>query len=259
MNLPGWDADDRRTECSLVESNIRIGGLRIDTIPMEVAVGLLMGEHRPATTHLCNAYTIALASKEEQYRVMLNNSTLNLADGMSVVWVARHRGHHELKARVPGPDLMQRCLEESGTTGLKHYLYGSTPEVLDLLKRQIDKRWPGACVVGLESPPFRELSDDEIKKAGSRIDRSGADLVWVGLGTPKQDFELERLARSSSAAFVAVGAAFDFIAGTKRRAPSWMQRAGLEWLFRLATEPRRLWSRYLIGNARFIYLAVRGK
>lgn len=112
-------------------------------------------------------------------------------------------------------------------------------------------------LAGAESPPFRDLTDDERREQDDRIQASRADIVWVGLGTPKQDFEAERLAEALPLLAAAVGAAFDFTAGTVKPAPAWMQRSGLEWAHRLASEPRQLWRRYLIGNARFVSIALR--
>ena len=155
-----------------------------------------------------------------------------------------------------GPDLMGDVLDRGRASSLGHYLYGSTPEVLAALTDQIEQRWPGARIVGSESPPFREITDDELAASLRRADELGADVVWVGMGTPKQDLLVRRMAEQGDATYVAVGAAFDFIAGVKRQAPSWMQRAGLEWLFRLVTEPRRLARRYLVYNAKFLQALV---
>ena len=129
--------------------------------------------------------------------------------------------------------------------------------MLGELETAVRRHYRRAAVVGTDSPPFRSLSDEERAHQADRIRASGAQIVWVGLGTPKQDFEVARLARELPLVFVAVGAAFDFVAGTKRQAPQWMQRNGLEWTFRLASEPGRLWRRYLFGNARFVYAASR--
>lgn len=239
--------------------SIIIGGLRIDTVPLEEAVGLLSGPNRPRTVHLCNAYTVALADRDSEYRKVINGGRLNLADGMPVVWVAKRRGHTHLADRCSGPDLMRACLLGGRSAGLRHFLYGSTTDVLNSMRSEIRRIGAGIEVVGVESPPFRELSEAELDEVASRIDAVGADVVWVGLGTPKQDFVVERLSRRSAATFVAIGAAFDFIAGAKKRAPRWMQRTGLEWAYRLALEPRRLWRRYLVGNVRFILVAMRGR
>ncbi len=140
-----------------------------------------------------------------------------------------------------------------------HYLYGSTPEVLSELEAAIAARWPAANVVGSESPPFRELTDDEIEASVRRAEALGATIVWVGMGTPKQDLLVHRMAAMSDITFVAIGAAFDFIAGTKSQAPRWVMRIGMEWFYRLVTEPRRLWKRYLVYNTKFIRLLWRSR
>jgi N-acetylglucosaminyldiphosphoundecaprenol N-acetyl-beta-D-mannosaminyltransferase len=210
--------------------------------------------------HLCNAYTIALADRDHDLHALLCAAALNFADGMSVVWANRwrYRGLAPDR-RVYGPDLFRAVLRHTrtGTTG--HYLLGSTPAVLAALRDRIALEYPGARIAGAESPPFRPLTGDERAAQHARIAASGARFVWVGLGTPKQDWAAARLAAELPVVAVAVGAAFDFVAGTKRQAPPWMQQAGLEWAHRLASEPRRLWKRYLFGNARFGYAVARDR
>lgn len=239
-------------------ASLRIGGLRIDGIGVDAAVDLLLTPSGSRAVHFCNAYTVSLAAKNATYAEVVNRGALNLADGMPVVWVAKHRKVNGLTARVCGPDVMRACLQRGVASGTRHFLYGSTEEVLRGLVAEIERFAPGARVVGMESPPFRELSDLEVGEASARIAAANADIVWVGLGTPKQDYEVERLATAGSATVVAIGAAFDFLAGNKKRAPQWMQRSGLEWVFRLISEPRRLWKRYLVGNVRFAWLVMRG-
>ena len=209
--------------------------------------------------HLCNAYTLALADREPSYGDLLRRSAVNFPDGKSVVWANRlaHRDLDLPGERVYGPDLFADVLSLGRETGLRHYLLGSTPEVLAALESRIRALHLGVKLVGSESPPFRDLTATERAAQAERIHASGAQIVWVGLGTPKQDREVAALAAELPLVFVAVGAAFDFLAGTKRQAPQWMQRNGLEWTFRLATEPRRLWKRYLFGNARFLLAAGR--
>jgi exopolysaccharide biosynthesis WecB/TagA/CpsF family protein len=209
--------------------------------------------------HLCNAYTLALADRDRFYRDMLGTAAVNFPDGKSVVWANRVR-HRELALpteRVYGPDLFHDVLALGQVVGLRHYLLGSTWDVLTALDSRIRKLYPDALVVGMDSPPFRDLTVSELADQAERIRSSGAQIVWVGLGTPKQDWEAARLAARLPLVFVAVGAAFDFVAGTKPQAPRWMQHNGLEWTFRLASEPRRLWKRYLFGNLRFLYAASR--
>jgi N-acetylglucosaminyldiphosphoundecaprenol N-acetyl-beta-D-mannosaminyltransferase len=209
--------------------------------------------------HLCNAYTLALADSDASLRAVLTDSGVNFPDGKSVVWANRltHRGMHLPSDRVYGPDLMLDVIRDGQAVGLRHFLLGSTDDVLADLKAALCERFPEALVVGSWSPPFRELSDGERKEQAARLVKSGAQVIWVGLGTPKQDFEVTRLAREVSAVHVAVGAAFDFISGSARQAPAWMGRSGLEWAFRLGREPRRLGRRYLFGNLRFLGAATR--
>jgi N-acetylglucosaminyldiphosphoundecaprenol N-acetyl-beta-D-mannosaminyltransferase len=152
---------------------------------------------------------------------------------------------------------MEAALDASGPDGPRHYLLGGSPATLAVLESQIAERWPGAVVVGAESPPFRALSVAEVAEQDARIRDSGATIVWVGLGTPKQDWEVARLAASVPVVAMAVGAAFDFIAGVKPQAPIWMQKSGTEWAFRFASEPKRLAKRYLWGNPRFLVAAAR--
>lgn len=212
-----------------------------------------------ADVHLCNAYTIALADKNPEFRSLLRRAALNLPDGKSVVWANQilHRDAVVPDARVYGPDLFLDVLARGRAAGLRHFLLGSTPEVLERLALELARRFPDAAIVGTSSPPFRQLSETETTEQIRLLSSSRAQIVWLGLGTPKQDWEAARLAATVPAVFCAVGAAFDFVAGTKRQAPAWMQERGLEWLFRLATEPRRLGRRYVFGNARFL-LAVAG-
>lgn len=210
--------------------------------------------------HFANAYTVALADTEPRYAQLLARpGSVAFTDGVPVAWVGR-RAYPEVAGawdRVYGPDVMEAVLAASSSSGPRHYLLGGAPGTLASLREQIARRWPEAVVVGAESPPFRALSVAEVGAQDSRIRESGATIVWVGLGTPKQDHEVARLARELPIVAMAVGAAFDFIAGLKPQAPLWMQRSGTEWAFRLASEPRRLARRYLWGNPRFLVAAAR--
>ncbi len=176
---------------------------------------------------------------------------------MPVAWVGRRAYGRTAQQwpRVYGPDVMEALLARD--TGLRHYLLGGSPGTLTRLQQVIAERFPAAQVVGAESPPFRTLSSEDLLEQDQRIRDSAAQIVWVGLGTPKQDWEVARLAAKMPVVAMAVGAAFDFIAGTKPQAPVWMQRTGTEWAYRLAREPRRLSKRYLWGNPRFLLAAAR--
>jgi N-acetylglucosaminyldiphosphoundecaprenol N-acetyl-beta-D-mannosaminyltransferase len=245
---------------------VRCAGVPITPLSRAEACALLIecaldGPTRPMDVHLCNAYTLSLADKRDEYRALLNRSGLNLPDGISIIWANRlfQRGKHTFKERVRGTDLFLDMFDAGNERRLRHYLLGSTPEVLVALTNNLHSRFPGVQIVGAETPPYRELTNSEREQQLHRILTSEAQVVWVGLGTPKQDIEAADLAGQLSLVFIAIGAAFDFVAGSKAEAPVWMQRAGLEWFHRLISEPRRLWRRYLLGNFRFLWAIVTRK
>jgi N-acetylglucosaminyldiphosphoundecaprenol N-acetyl-beta-D-mannosaminyltransferase len=241
-----------------------VGGVPFTVMPLNDAIDRIvaLGSRRldyGVAVHYANAYNVALADSDPVYAELLAAGDLVFTDGLPVVWVGR-RLHRDVAARwsrVYGPDVLAGVLEKSNPEEPRHYFLGATPETLDALVTRVQTRWPAAKIAGFESPPFRMASAEELVERDERIVESGATLVWVGLGTPKQDQEVRRLADSVPVVALAVGAAFDFIAGTKAQAPMWMQRSGLEWVFRLATEPRRLARRYLWGNPRFVMAAIR--
>lgn len=207
------------------------------------------------SVHLINAYSIALARRDEGYRSALSGVGVNFPDGKPLSWVTRFS-----KApleQVRGPGFFNSVLDSGRKVDAKHFLLGGSDELLLRLKSNLETKYPGINVVGSYSPPFRALEAAEYEAQDAQISESGADIVWVGLGTPKQDHEVERLAQRLPVVACAVGAAFDFAAGMKKEAPRWMTAMGLEWLFRLATEPRRLWRRYLFGNLGFIIAVVK--
>ena len=231
-----------------------VNGVEIDPIPSVDLVpridGFLLcgGSH---IVHFCPADPTVLARSDPSYRAILNAGDLNLPDGMSVVWALRLLG--QKTERITGADAFATLCDAGRERGLRHYLYGGSPSVAEQLPRSLEAAFPGVLIGGAESPPFGPVGDGELADAAGRIQAAGADLLWVGLGTPKQDLVAERLRRDRAAPVIlCVGAAFDFLSGAKKRAPVWMQRAGLEWAHRLVNEPKRLWSRYLIGNPRFL-------
>lgn len=216
---------------------------------------LRAGTH--VAVHLCNAYTLSLGLRDGEFRDLLRRGELNLADGQPVARLLRHRGADAVDNRVYGPDLLLDVASKGVDSGLRHYLYGGAPGVAEKLAAALRKHAPAIRIVGVETPPYRDLTERELHELGARVSAAGADVVWVGLGTPRQDVFIDRARETISAPCVGVGAAFDFLTGLKPQAPTWMQQAGLEWLFRLATEPRRLWRRYLIGNSVFVWGAAR--
>jgi exopolysaccharide biosynthesis WecB/TagA/CpsF family protein len=173
-------------------------------------------------------------------------------DGHPVRWALNHLHRTKLKDRVYGPELMLRLCAAAARESIPIYLYGSTPRVIGLLEQQLVTQFPGLQIAGAESPPFRPLTPEEDDAMVRRINASGARIVFVGLGCPKQDHFASDHADSIRAVQVCVGAAFEFHAGTKTQAPAWMQRRGLEWVYRLGCEPRRLWRRYLLTNSIFL-------
>lgn len=213
-------------------------------------VALIKSEHDGAGIHLLNAYSIALAQSDRQFRDALSTGAHNLPDGKPLSWVTRLSAKRLHQVR--GPQFFLDVMAHGRSEGVRHFLLGGTEELLVKLKENLNARFPGVVIAGSYSPPFRPLNAEDIATQDALIKASGADIVWVGLGTPKQDYEVERLARELGTVACAVGAAFDFTAGTKRQAPEWMTNVGLEWFYRFLTEPRRLWRRYLIGN--FVFL-----
>jgi N-acetylglucosaminyldiphosphoundecaprenol N-acetyl-beta-D-mannosaminyltransferase len=247
----------------MTESAIRPGtfvccGVRIGALTREPAAALVVESQygQARRTHLCNAYTLSLAVRDPEYRALLNAADINFADGHYVAMVGRKRGYPNMAARVYGPDLMADVIDQGRTKGLKHYLYGASPETVAKLAEELSTRYPGVEFVGVESPPFRPLSADEADALVERVAAAKPDVFWVGLGTPRQDRFVAEYTARLNCTVVPVGAAFDFHAGNKPSAPEFLQRHGLEWAYRLATEPRRLWKRYLVGNPIFIYGAL---
>jgi N-acetylglucosaminyldiphosphoundecaprenol N-acetyl-beta-D-mannosaminyltransferase len=203
-----------------------------------------------------NASSIAHAQKDESYfRLLSGHGGIALPDGWPVAWVVSRRSGG-VGEQVRGPSFFPAALGAGRERGVKHYLFGGSPDTLSLLCARIEKQFPGVAVAGSESPPFRELATAEREEVFARISASGAELVWVGLGSPKQDYWAEQIAARCGVIACGVGAAFDFLAGTREEAPLAVRRMGLEWMFRLVSEPRRLWRRYLFGNMRFIFSII---
>lgn len=245
---------DGRRAASAIAGSLVACGVRVDIAGFDRRVEALLRapEAGGRAVHLCNAYTLSLARSDPAYAELLNRGDLNLPDGKPLAVLGKHLGLSSSAERVCGPELMESTIDRGRSVGLRHYLYGSTPATLDRLTERLRTRYPGAEIVGTESPPFRPLTEPERQALVNRIRSTRPDLVWVGLGTPKQDQFVAELRDELEATLVAVGAAFDFIAGVKPRAPAILRHLGLEWAFRLAAEPRRLWRRYLVGNASFL-------
>lgn len=200
-----------------------------------------------------NVHVVVTAQRDAALRKALGSAWAVFPDGAPIAWLQRYiSGFGE---RVPGPDLMPRVIEFGQSDRVRHFLFGSSDEVLAKLESRLLERFPAAEIVGHLAPPFGEL-DDDFDVRGIR--RSNPHVVWCGLGAPKQEIWMQRHAEAlAPALLLGVGAAFDFVSGSKPRAPRWLQAAGLEWVHRLANEPRRLGPRYASTNAAFSAIALR--
>jgi N-acetylglucosaminyldiphosphoundecaprenol N-acetyl-beta-D-mannosaminyltransferase len=205
--------------------------------------------------YICVAavHTVMACREDPELRAAVEGADFTVPDGQPLVWALNALGH-PLSNRVYGPDLMDRACARAALTGQRFYLYGGRNQgALVELSRMLRLRHPGLKIVGGYAPPFRPLTEAEEIEIANDIDRSGADVVWVGIGVPKQEKWMARMRpRLEAPVLIGVGAAFDFHAGLVPQAPARMQRLGLEWLFRLVQEPRRLWRRYLRYNPRFV-------
>lgn len=229
------------------------------TLSQAVSFVLLAAQtRRPLPIRLSNAYCVALASKDAAYQELLSGDGVNFADGTPVVWAMRRKVDDPSSiGRVRGPSLFRETLSAGRATAIQHFLLGSTPETLDALEPAIQSQIPGVIISGKYSPPFAKIDQDFIAECTDQVLKTKAQLVWVALGTPKQDHVAAQLSKSTGLPTVAVGAAFDFVAGTTREAPKWIQESGIEWAYRFAAEPTRLWRRYTIGNFRFLASVIK--
>lgn len=256
-------ADEDSGGGSLVGSpfpTAEVGGVRFQVTTLEAACEWLLTvaarERDGVNVRLANAYNVALANNNSAYGELLKNEGINFPDGTPVAWFMRYCGASSA-GRVRGPSLFPLALGESAKHGTRHFLLGGAPETLTRLERNIASSFPNVIIAGSYSPPFTEIDAAYVAECARRIEAASPDIVWIGLGTPKQDYLGALLAREIDTVSVNVGAAFDFLAGTSREAPAWVQRSGFEWLFRLLVDPRRLWRRYLVGNMQFLWAATR--
>ena len=212
-------------------------------------------ERRSSYVCVANVHVLMEAWDSSDFLETVHTADLVAPDGVPLVWMLRAKGQRT-QARVYGPTLMLHILEYAARENVSVGFYGSKPNVLNLLIERMQERYENLNVAFAYSPPFREMSPEEDIAVVEHINRSGTRILFVGLGCPKQEIWMAKHRARVKAVMVGVGAAFDFHAGVKPQAPAWMQAVGLEWLFRLMTEPRRLWKRYLYHNPRFVVLAI---
>jgi N-acetylglucosaminyldiphosphoundecaprenol N-acetyl-beta-D-mannosaminyltransferase len=239
--------------------HVDVLGVHVSAVDMDQTLDILdrwITEGHREYVCVSGVHGVMESRRDEALRTIHNRAGLVTPDGMPLVWWSQWCGARHTR-RVYGPDLLLACAERSITTGYRHFFYGGQEGVADLLSQRLSRRFPGLAVAGTYAPAFRPLSRDEDDAVVRRINDAAPDIVWVGLGTPKQEqWMAEHVGRLDAPVLIGVGAAFDFHAGLKSQAPRWMQRSGLEWLFRLSTEPERLWKRYLINNPAFLWLAL---
>lgn len=204
---------------------------------------------------VANVHTTVTASDDPEYLAVQNGGIMAIPDGGPLSSVGRKRGAENME-RTTGPSYMGEILKISTEKGYRHYFYGSTPETLEKLKENLSRDYPGIQIVGMYSPPFRTLTDDEDKEIISTINEANPDFLWIGLGAPKQEKWMAAHQGKVKGLMVGVGAAFDYFAGNIERAPEWMQKANLEWVYRLLQDPKRLFKRYLVTNTKFIWNVV---
>jgi len=233
-------------------------GQNIDLLDMQGLVDLVDGW---ATTGqrryvcFCNVHSLVTQGDNRRLAAALADADVRAADGWPVAWFLRRLGASG-QDRVSGPDFMVRYCGHAAQRGQAVYLYGSTPATLQALQVRLMTQWPSLRIVGASSPPFRTQTDAELEQDLDTISASGASVIWVSLGCPKQEIWMHRAHGRIPGVMLGVGAAFDFIAGTTRRAPAWMRDHGLEWFHRLAHEPRRLAGRYAYTNSLFAWRAA---
>jgi N-acetylglucosaminyldiphosphoundecaprenol N-acetyl-beta-D-mannosaminyltransferase len=230
-------------------------GIGVSATTYEEAIDLIVEAARRRQSAVCShfaVHSVVSAAQDPILRKGVSTFDIVAPDGQPVRWALNRLHNAELTDRMYGPEMMRRLCGRAADEGISIYLYGSTPEVLAQLSANLQSWFPRLRIAGTESPPFRALTSDEEQAMIERINDSGAGIVFIGLGCPKQDYFAARYRDRLNAVQMCVGAAFDFHAGTKRTAPAWMQRRGLEWLFRLSQEPGRLWKRYFVTNSVFI-------
>lgn len=243
-----------------MHAKLNVKGVSFPVIDYDDAMELFSQWMTTRTAHqvcIVNVHTLVTAMREPAFHAIIRASALATMDGQPLKWYANAVCGAGVKERVCGPELMLRCLARGVAKGWRHFLLGGRPEVLNHLETRIQERFPGARIVGTYSPPFRPATESEEAEVVARINQTDADILWVGLGAPRQEQWIHRnLGRLRVPVCVGVGAAFDFHAGSVSRAPAWMQSAGLEWLYRSCADPRLI-HRYFDTNPPFLWMLIR--
>ena len=238
---------------------IDVLGVPVDVLNMDRAVRVILGwAEKKEARYVCirDVHGVIRAHDDPEIMAIHERADLVTPDGMPLVWLGRLRGHEQM-GRVSGSDLVDAVCASSVGREVGHFFIGGKPGVADKMAGNLAAKYPGLRIAGTLSPPFTDMTPAEAGAIEQALIQSGASIIWVGLGTPKQELWMrDHVGRIPGATLIGVGAAFDFQAGNVPRAPRWMQRSGLEWVYRVMTEPRRLWKRYLLLAPRFIYLLI---
>ncbi len=237
-------------------------GVEIAAIDMDWLVDFTEKNIKALSGDYCcvsNVHTVVTSWEDEEYCAIQNNGIMAIPDGGPLSSVGRKRGYKKMK-RTAGPEYMAEILKISEEKGYRHYFYGSTESTLDQMRERLMENYPGLQIAGMYSPPFHPLTKEDDEQIIKEINDTDPDIVWVGLGAPKQEIWMAAHQGKVKGFMVGVGAGFDYLAGNIKRAPIWMQKNNLEWLFRLLQEPKRLFYRYWYTNTRFLWNAyIRGK
>jgi len=241
------------------EQRVNILGVGVSALSMDSALQKsedLLDAGGSGYVCVTGVHGIMEAQSDEEFRKILNHSFLTTPDGMPTVWLGHLKGFKSM-TRVYGPDYMANMCQRSVDRGYRHFLYGGKEGVAEELRDELTRRFPGLQIVGTYTPPFRPLNSGEEELLRLQLEEVKADILWCGLSTPKQErFMAAYMGRLPVKMMVGVGAAFDLLSGNLDEAPNWMKRCGLQWLYRLIKEPRRLWRRYLTNNPRFTWLTI---
>ena len=237
--------------CNILGLNVAVTNMKETVSYIEENINKLKGKYICIT----NVHTTVMSYEDDNYKNIQNNAALILPDGNPLSSLSRRMGFKEAE-RVTGPDLMGEIFKLSEEKGYKHYFYGSTEEILKQLNIKLLEKYPKINIVGMYSPPFKSNVELENEEKLNEINKLNPDFLWVGLGAPKQEKWMNLHENKINGLMIGVGAGFDYFADKIKRAPKWMQRCSLEWLYRLMQEPRRLFKRYFITNSKFIYLST---
>ena len=235
--------------CEILKTNINVTNMS-DTIKY---IGGHLDDLRGKYICVSNVHTTVMSYENEEYRKIQNGAAMALPDGAPLSSYSRRKGYKQAQ-RVTGPDLMLELFAISKEKEYRHYFYGATEETLQSMKEVLERDYPGIQIAGMYAPPFRALTPQEDAQIVAKINESRPDFIWIGLGAPKQEEWMYQHMGQLQGVLIGVGAGFDYLAGYIKRAPRWMQRMSLEWLYRLLQDPKRLWRRYFTSNVKFICL-----